>query len=130
MSGQTLLGDRAILVEADNHAEARGTLSAIEFSHLDFSAVRAFAVTAPDGAVRGGHAHRRGRQILMRVAGAIDVELRLDGAREHLRLTAETPALFIDRGVWSRLTYRGDDASLVALCDTPYEPADYYNDEA
>lgn len=128
MTKSPLLAGKAVLIPVKAHAEARGTLAVAEFGELGFAAVRAFTVTAPDGAVRGGHGHRLGRQILMRVAGTIEVEMRFEAAVEHVTLGEGSPALLIDRGVWSRQIYRGAGASLVVLCDTAYDPDDYFND--
>jgi hypothetical protein len=124
----SLLAGRAALLSVTSHTDPRGKLASLDFSGLGFAAVRAFTVTAPDGAIRGGHAHRRGRQILMRVAGTIEVELRVEAAVQHVTLIEDAPALLIEPGVWARQTYRGADAALVVLSDTPYDPDDYLND--
>jgi hypothetical protein len=124
-----LLAGKAVLIPAAVHAEKRGTLRALECGPLGFAAVRVFTVTAPDGAVRGGHAHKAGRQILMWVAGTIGVELRHGGEVERLTLAEDSPALLIDSGVWSSQTYGGGGGTMLVLCDTPFDPNDYHDDE-
>lgn len=109
-----------------SHPDGRGSLTPMTFADHGFEAVRAFVVTAPDGIRRGGHGHRRGRQILMRVLGEVHVDLVSAGRRARIVLDAQTPAVLIEPGVWSRQTYAGHDAALVVFCDTTYDPSDYF----
>ena len=95
---------------------------------LPFAPVRAFVVTAPDGAVRGGHAHRTGDQLSVRIAGTIEVEARYGGETERLELDAHANAVLIRTSVWARQTYRGRDAALLILAQAPYDPASFIYD--
>ncbi|HYD87791.1 MAG TPA: FdtA/QdtA family cupin domain-containing protein [Vitreimonas sp.] len=106
-------------------ADARGSLTPFDFADLGFTPVRAFLVDAPDGATRGGHAHRSGRQLLIRVGGEISVETAHQSENHTFNLTETENALLIAAPVWARQLYRGADARLLALCDTPYDPASY-----
>jgi dTDP-4-dehydrorhamnose 3,5-epimerase-like enzyme len=110
------------------HADERGVLTTLSLEQHAFSAVRTFIVEAPDGAVRGGHGHRRGRQLLLWLAGEIEIELRYRGAVDNLVLDEEHRAILIEPPVWASQTYRGSRASLLVLCDTPYDPDDYLKD--
>ncbi len=113
------------VVDVPVHADPRGTLSSIAFAEHGLEVVRAFVVSAPDGAIRGGHGHRRTRQLVLRVTGTIRVELRRAGRTAEVTLDATTPAVLIEPGVWSRQTYLGDHPSIVVFCDTEYDPDDY-----
>jgi dTDP-4-dehydrorhamnose 3,5-epimerase-like enzyme len=103
----------------------RGNLTPITFADWGFAALRSFVVTAPAGSVRGGHAHRVCRQVLMRVSGVVDVDVRLGDLAETVRLDDSTPAVLVEAGVWARQTYVTDDAALVVFADLPYDPDDY-----
>ncbi len=46
----SLLAGRAALLSVSSHTDQRGLLTSLDFSGLGFAAVRAFTVTAPDGA--------------------------------------------------------------------------------
>jgi hypothetical protein len=125
---ESLWGGLVTPVTLETREDARGTLTPVTFAEHGFDAVRAFVVTAPDGAVRGGHGHRVGRQLLLRVGGRIEVELRHGGQSARLTLDASAPALLVEPGVWSRQTYRGADAALVVFSDTVYDRGDYFDD--
>lgn len=106
-------------------ADRRGTLVPIEFATLDFAPARAFLVNANDGATRGGHAHRSGVQLLVRVSGRVDVTLRLGEDLAEVSLDEHGNALLIEAPVWSRQTYRGSAPAILVLSDSPFDPDDY-----
>jgi hypothetical protein len=111
------------LVEDD-----RGCLLPLEWPHLPFSPIRAFVVTASDGAVRGGHAHRSGEQLLVRIGGTIEVEARYGDKIEQFDLDARSNAVLIRAPVWARQTYRGRDATLLVLANVPFDPHSFIYD--
>lgn len=106
--------------------DERGALMPIELDGL--AVVRVFVVEAPDGAVRGGHGHASGKQLLVRLSGRIDIETRLAGDIHSFTLDDSDHAVLIASPVWSTQTYRGDGARLLVLCDTPYDPSTYINE--
>jgi len=62
------------LIELPRHARADGELVAAEAgAHVPFAIVRLFTVTAPAGARRGEHAHRRCSQFMLCVHGAVEI---------------------------------------------------------
>lgn len=105
--------------------DRRGTLLPFEFADLPFVPVRVFLVSAPAGAVRGEHGHKSGRQILIRVAGEIEVECVLEDTRMSFVLSEEGSCLLVSSPVWARQTYRGRQPQLLVLCDLPYDPESY-----
>lgn len=105
--------------------DERGTLVPIAFDALGFTPVHAFLVKGNDGAVRGGHAHRSGRQLLLRISGTIDVAMTLGDDCATATLDANNNALLITSPVWSSQTYRGNQPSILVLSDTPFDPANY-----
>ena len=125
---KTLFDGRLTLMHYPLVEDDRGCLLPLEWPHLPFAPVRAFVVTAPDGTVRGGHAHRSGEQLLVRIAGAIEVEARYGGQTEHICLDAHSNAVLIRTHVWARQTYRGPDAALLILAQAPYDAASFIYD--
>src|SRR4029078_9600824 len=71
----------------ENYVEQRGTLLALEVSNMTFGPRRVFVLhDVPTGVSRGGHAHTRGQQLLIAIAGEILVELRYEGLEHRLYL--------------------------------------------
>lgn len=116
---------KAVRIPMQVFSEPRGVLTTFDFHRHGFVPVRAFIVAAPSGAVRGGHGHVRGRQLLIRASGEIEVEIRHCSSNARLVLDAENPAIMIEAPVWSRQTYWGEQPTMIVLCDTPYSPEDY-----
>ena len=120
----TLLGGSVRVLTLESFRDHRGSLTPMTLDVLGFQVARTFVVSAPPGAVRGGHAHRRVRQVLFRASGTIDVDVSHRGERHRVTLDGERPAMLIEPGVWAQQTYL-DDATLIVFADGPYEPAEY-----
>ncbi len=104
-----LLGGLVRVLTVDRFRDHRGVLTPLSFGDIGFSVERAFVVNAPRGAVRGGHAHRRVRQLLFRASGSIDVEVSHAGLQARITLDEDRPALLLEPGVWARQTYLDDE---------------------
>ena len=124
-----LLGGSVRLLELESYRDDRGVLTPITFDDFGFTAARAFVVRAPQGAVRGGHGHRRVRQVLFCASGTIDVDVRLRGAHARLTLDQDRPAVLLEAGVWAQQTYVGADSTLIVFADGPYDSAEYADDD-
>lgn len=119
-------GGRARLMALPAVADTRGSLLPVPFADLPFTPRRVFAVSdAPAGAVRGGHAHRSGLQLLICLQGRLAIELRTADATAALTLTPGGGALLVGPGVWCRQTYLEAGAVLLALASEPYDPTSY-----
>jgi hypothetical protein len=108
--------------------DERGSLTDIGVGDLGFPVAHAFVVRAPDRAVRGGHGHRRARQLLLALHGEVHVELRAGGRHRDVVLRECEYGLVVAPGVWSRQVYRGAPATLLVLADRPHDPDDYFTD--
>lgn len=119
-------GGRARLVALPERSDARGTLLPLDFDALPFEPRRVFFVhDVPAGVVRGAHAHRRARQLLVRIAGVVDVELRAEGQSARVVLDRSDAALLLEPGVWAAQTYRDAGSSLLVLASEPFDPESY-----
>ena len=126
---QRIFDGRVRLFSLINYIEQRGTLLALEYSNMPFTPRRVFVVQGvPAGVSRGGHAHRRGEQLLIAIAGEVLVELRYEGLEHHISLTESTQALLIGPHVWARQTYATPGAILMVHASEAYD-GDSYLDE-
>jgi dTDP-4-dehydrorhamnose 3,5-epimerase-like enzyme len=121
----TLLGGAVGVFRLDSIADERGALTPLDFSDLPLTPCRMFIARASPGVTRGGHGHREGAQFLLLLSGQVDLELALRGDSHSLRLGGQDNAVLIHAPVWSRQTYLTDDAKLLVLSDTPYDPSSY-----
>jgi len=124
---QAFFAGRASLVPIICNTDRRGALLLIDFRDLPFHPCRAFVVQdVPAGTTRGGHAHQRGSQVLVRLAGRILVEMRVGGEQARCLLNGSDRGLLVGPGVWAQQTYVDPGTILLVFASEPYDPADYF----
>lgn len=110
------------------HTDERGTLGVFDFQGMAFVPCRTFVISdVPAGAVRGGHAHRSGLQMLVCQQGRIEILMRCESEETVLVLTPSSPGLVFREGVWCRQRYIEEHSSLLVFASEPYS-ADSYID--
>jgi dTDP-4-dehydrorhamnose 3,5-epimerase-like enzyme len=95
--------------------------------HVQFDIQRAYIITdVPDGAVRGGHAHKSLWQLLICAHGSCKVSLS-DGLKTvDYFLSEPTHGLLVGPAVWRDLTFMSEHkAVLVVLASDHYDEKDY-----
>jgi dTDP-4-dehydrorhamnose 3,5-epimerase-like enzyme len=113
-------------VKLPHHFEENGDLIVLEgMIHVPFSIARVFVVRAPEGAIRGQHAHKACAQFLTCTSGVVDVICDDGVSRAEFELNHLSLGLYIPPGIWAEQRYRTPGATLTVLCDRPYEPEDY-----
>ena len=106
--------------------DERGSLLPLDFPSLPFEPRRVFVVQdVPPGTVRGKHAHHRSRQLLIRLAGRIEVEMRFAGGTARTLLLDSQSGLLLEAGVWAAQTYLDPGSSLLVLASEPFDLASY-----
>ncbi|MEI5583434.1 MULTISPECIES: sugar 3,4-ketoisomerase [unclassified Agromyces] len=123
-----LLDGRVRVLELARFHDERGSLVPLSFDEAGFTAARVFVVNAPRGSVRGGHAHRRVRQVLLRASGSIEVEVLHGDERARVTLDESCPAILVEAGVWAQQTYLDDHSALVVFADGPYDEREYVHE--
>ena len=118
-----ILGSLVRSFSLPTNVDSRGSLLALEFAEHPFRPERAFVTRVSEaGTQRGGHAHKDCRQLLVSLAGDIDVEIAHGGRTAQVRLDTPGRGLLIEPTVWSRLIFVSADAQLLALADRPVRP--------
>lgn len=114
-------------VSLTTFSDARGDLGVAEIRDLcGFAAPRFYFLYGGVGA-RGAHAHRRLRQLMIALAGT--VEIVVDSGREKKKyiLDTRTKGLEINPVVWRDLVL-SSDAVLGVLASEPYDESEYIRD--
>ena len=109
-----------------HHRDVNGGLVVMEaLTHVPFSIARVFFVEAPNGAVRGQHAHKACAQFLTCPRGLVEVACDDGITTATYALDRPDRALLVPAGIWSEQTYKAPGSVLVVLCDRPYDADDY-----
>jgi dTDP-4-dehydrorhamnose 3,5-epimerase-like enzyme len=121
--------DRVIQISLPHYFEDNGDLVVMEgMVNVPFQIARVFVVRAPDGAIRGQHAHRACTQFLTCPRGLIEVECDDGLLKASFMLGHPNTGLLVPPGIWSQQTYSGTSAALTVLCDSPFDEDDYIRD--
>lgn len=116
------------LVSLPRLSDGRGSLSFIQPGQLlPFDIRRVYYLyDVPEGQARGGHGHRKLEQLMVAVAGAVDVECDDGRQRRSFRLDAPDIGLYVSPMTWRKLTgFRAGTVCMV-LASEPYDEADYF----
>lgn len=121
--------DECRLVELPVVHNPQGNLTFIEGErHVPFPIARVYYLyDVPEGAARGGHAHRELEQLIVPI-GSFDVIV--DDGVERKRITLDQPAvgLLVPRMIWRELENFSAGSFCVVLASAYYDEADYYRD--
>lgn len=116
-------------IDLVQHGDARGQLIALEgmSDKVPFDIKRMYYIfdTTP-GVVRGNHAHKELKQVLICVSGACTIVCEMpDGSKTEYRLDWPNKGLVIEGLVWRQMKEFSKDAVLLVLASEHYTEDDY-----
>lgn len=119
-------------LEFQLHGDERGQLVALEelSDFVPFEVKRIYYIfdTTPN-TVRGKHAHKELRQVMICVSGACTIECEMpDGTKSEHRLDWPDKGLLIEGLVWRNMKDFSKGAVLLVLASEHYDESDYIRD--
>jgi hypothetical protein len=118
------------IIELPKITDPRGNLTVAEaFTNVPFDIRRAYWVyDVPGGESRGGHAHKRLRQLVIAMSGSFTVTL--DNGHEQQKYLLNHPweGLLIETETWRTLDDFSSGAVCLVLASEPFEEDDYIYD--
>jgi dTDP-4-dehydrorhamnose 3,5-epimerase-like enzyme len=116
------------LVNLPKIANASGNLTFVEESrHIPFSIRRVYyTYDVPGGAVRGGHAHRELRQLIVAISGSFDVLLDDGVTRQKHHLNRSYYGLYVCPMIWREIDNFSSGSVCLVLASELYDEADYF----
>lgn len=115
------------IIEFQRIPHRNGTIAVAQNSfRLPFAIERVFYIyDIPSDTIRGGHAHRRGHEIIVAASGSFDVTIS-DGI-ENKTITLNRPykGLYVPPGIWVEIKGFSSGCVLLALCSNNYIDEDY-----
>ena len=123
-------GTSAKLMRLPVVPDERGKLSIIEGGrHVPFDIARVYYLyDIPAAAVRGGHAHKDLKQLIIALSGSFDVRLDTGRFRRVVQLNRPNIGLLISSMVWREIDNFSSGGICLVLASMPYDEADYFRD--
>lgn len=125
------LADQIKILDFVERGDERGNLVVIEGEYQDipFDIKRVFYIYGSDSTVvRGQHANRRTKFVLINVAGESKVKVDNGFETEIISLDKPRMGLFLDTMVWKDMYDFSPDSILLVLCSEHYDGSEYIRD--
>lgn len=120
----------AKIIDIQKIEDRRGNLSVVEeFKNVPFHIARAYWLyDVPAGAMRGGHAHKRLKQLLIALSGSFTVTLDDGYEKRKILLNRPYQGLLIETGIWRTIDDFSSGAVCLVLASELYDESDYIYD--
>ena len=118
------------IIELDKHHHAKGNITVVE-NHMTvpFDVKRAYYLyDIPGGESRGGHAHKKLRQLVVAASGSFSVTLDDGKVKRTFLLNRPYQGLLVVPGIWRTLDDFSSGAVCLVLASMEYEEEDYVRD--
>lgn len=118
------------IIDLPRISDPRGNLTFAEGdAHVPFKIKRTYWVyDVPAGESRGGHAHKRLKQLVVALSGSFTVTLDNGRERQTVLLNHPWQGLLIETNVWRTLDDFSSGAVCMVLASEHYDADDYIED--
>jgi len=114
----------AILIDLPTHADNRGKLTVIE-KIIPFEIKRIFFIYGVDNSSRGGHRHKTTFQAVICLKGSCRIHNHDASSESIYILDDPSKCLLLDPTDWHLMDQFSENAILMVLASTHYDPDDY-----
>lgn len=110
--------------------DPRGNLSIIEeMQHIPFEIKRTYWIyDVPGGQVRGGHAFKEQKELIVALSGSFDVVVDDGTDKKTYSLNRSYYGLYLPAGLWRQMQNFSTNALALVLSSTEYSEDDYLRD--
>lgn len=112
------------------HVPGKFVMSPVELhEYIDFEVKRVYFITKPEGPT-GAHCHKVEEEMFILCSGTATAVIDRGNGLEEIPMTAPQDAIYVQNYVWHHFKDLSDDAVLLALSSTNYNPnrEDYIED--
>ena len=122
--------ERPVRVPIAAFDDARGSLGVIETPTLPFPVQRLYFLHGlKAGVMRGRHGHKALRQVMICLAGRVEIAFWDGRERIAMRLETRDEGIYVPAGYWREVMPLEDGSILAVLASDRYDAADYIHDE-
>lgn len=127
---ETKVYECSMIELSQHHSDRKGNLSVVENSvTIPFDVKRVYYLyDVPGGESRGGHAHKRLRQLIVAASGSFTVTLDDGQVKRTFLLNRPYQGLLVVPGIWRTLDDFSSGAVCMVLASEEYSEDDYIRD--
>ncbi|MEJ7692838.1 FdtA/QdtA family cupin domain-containing protein [Daejeonella sp.] len=114
----------AQIIDLTTHTDKRGNLTVIE-KIIPFDIKRIFYIYGVDNSVRGGHRHKTTVQAAITIKGSCRIRNNNGLSENQYILDNPSKCLLLEPEDWHTMDQFSEDAILMVLASTEYDPEDY-----
>jgi oxalate decarboxylase/phosphoglucose isomerase-like protein (cupin superfamily) len=105
---------------------AKGNIGVVENDTIPFDVKRVYYLfDVPSGAKRGGHAHKKLKQVILAISGSFDVVLKDGKSKEIITLNRPDKGLLIQNNIWRELENFSSGSVCLVLASEEFSENDY-----
>jgi len=117
------------IIELPKIIDERGNLSFIESKHIPFEIKRVYWIyDVPGGEVRGGHAYRVQKELIVALSGSLDILIDNGNNSKTYTLNRSYYGLYVPNGIWRQMLNFSTNSLALVLSSTQYNENDYIRD--
>lgn len=115
------------IIELDKHHNEKGNISVVENNQdIPFEVKRVYYLyDVPGGEVRGGHAHKKLRQLIIATSGSFSVKLNDGKVKRTIILNRPYQGLLVVPGIWRELDDFSSGSVCLVLASNLFDEDDY-----
>jgi hypothetical protein len=117
----------ARIVPFQKISDPRGNLTFIEGKkHIPFEVKRAYWIyDVPGGQVRGGHAFKKGHEVVIALSGSYDILLDYGDWTQVFNLNRSYFGLYIPNMIWRQMIHFSTNSVALVLASSAFSEEDY-----
>ena len=121
---------KCTIYELPRIKDLRGNLTFIEENrHIPFDIRRVYYIyNVPDGAKRGGHAHKTLHQMIIAMSGSFDIHLDDGYNKKTIHLDQAYTGLYVCPMIWREIDKFSSNALCMILASDYYDEKEYYRE--
>ena len=115
------------IINLPKKVDPRGNLTFIEgLNHIPFDIKRVYWIyDVPGGEIRGGHAFKEQKELIISLSGSFDVIINNGKSIEKFSLNRSYYGLYVPSGCWRHMENFSTNALAMVLASTNYNENDY-----
>lgn len=122
--------DKPKIIQFPKIENSRGNLSFFEEKNqIPFNIKRVYWIyDVPSGKIRGGHAFKEQRELIVALSGSFDVILDDGENRKVFSLNRSYYGLFVPNGIWRQMNNFSTNSLALVIASTKFNKSDYVYD--